>query len=362
MRENRLIADLPYLTVGMIVLLSLVFGVEKRLAFDIGKNGDLSVHSLIAFGAVSRDLVVGSGQWWRIGLAPLLHGSNSHLVGNCFALLCAGSRLEPLIGRGWFALIFVASALGGVVGSLYGNLPDLPSVGASGAITGLIGALFVVSFNPYAEPDQQRAMRKTALFFGIPALLPLAFGASGHVDYFAHAGGAIAGGALAMTLCAVWSERRPDFARPAAAAALTGLVISIICSGFTFSRYATYAADAAQLIRASELPETFKAGAERSSDLVARYPKDPRSHLLRATALAQQQRYSEAESELRTTLALASSSTIGRPIRDQAQIILAVVLLEEGRRSEAKGVAADACRAKDQLGMRGVLVKAKLCD
>src|SRR6202035_3620020 len=99
---------------------------------------------------------------------------------------------------------------------LYGNMPGLPSVGASGAITGLVGALFVMSFNPYAETEQQHAMRKTALRFGVPALLPLAFGASGHVDYFAHAGGAIAGGALGMVICAVWSDgHRPDFAPPA---------------------------------------------------------------------------------------------------------------------------------------------------
>ena len=39
------------------------------------------------------------------------------------------------------------------------------------AITGLVAALFVMSFNPYADDDQQRRMRKTALRFGVPALL-----------------------------------------------------------------------------------------------------------------------------------------------------------------------------------------------
>src|ERR1700722_19247363 len=211
-RDNPLLADLPYLTVGLIAFLVLIFWMETRFAFDIGKGENLSVQSLIAFGAVSRDLVIGSGQWWRVGLAPLLHASASHIIGNSVALFFVGLRLEPMIGRGWFILIFVASALGGVVGSLCGNLPGLPSVGASGAIPGLVAALFVMSFNPYADDDQQRRMRKTALRFGVPALLPLAFGASGHVDYFAHAGGAIAGGALGMVICAIWSHSpRPHF-------------------------------------------------------------------------------------------------------------------------------------------------------
>src|SRR5258708_6907836 len=157
-RENRLIADIPFLTAGLILFLVLIFGVETRLAFDIGKDGNVSVRSLIAFGAISRDLVVGSGQWWRIGLAPLLHASASHLIGNCVALAFAGFRLEPLIGRGWFAFIFVVSALGGVAGSLYGNAPGLPSVGTSGAITRLIAAFFVPRFNHPAAPDEQRSL------------------------------------------------------------------------------------------------------------------------------------------------------------------------------------------------------------
>src|ERR1700756_5591411 len=80
-RDNKLIADIPYLTVGLILFLVLVFALERHFAFDI-RGGDLSVRSLIAFGAVSHDLVIGSGQWWRIALAPLLHASTSHIVGN----------------------------------------------------------------------------------------------------------------------------------------------------------------------------------------------------------------------------------------------------------------------------------------
>jgi membrane associated rhomboid family serine protease len=362
--EKSLIADIPLLTAGLIVLLMVIFGVEKHLAFDIGKDGHLSAKSLIAFGAVSRDLAVGSGEWWRIGLAPLLHASASHLVGNCFALFFVGLRLEPMVGRGWFALIFMISALGGVAGSLYGNPPDLPSVGASGAITGLIGALFVVSFHHRADPVEQRAMRTTSLRFGIPALLPLAIAASDQVDYFAHAGGAIAGGALGLTLCAIWSADglRPDFARLAAVAALTALAGSIACCGVAASRYATYAADAAQFIRSSEMPAMLKTSAKRSAELLARYPKDPRSHLLQAVSLVEAHRLSDAEAELRTAMALAPSDAGGRLIRNQAQAILAVVLLEQGRRGEAKTLATGACHANDQVAIRRLLEKMNLCD
>jgi rhomboid protease GluP len=363
--EKSLIADLPLLTAGLILLLMLIFGLEKRLAFDVGKDGQLSIQSLIAFGAVGYDLVVGSGQWWRIGLAPLLHASAWHLVGNCFALFFVGLRLEPMIGRAWFAMVFMVSALGGVAGSLIGNPPDMPSVGASGAITGLIGALFVVSFHRRADPIEQRTMRRTSLFFGIPALLPLVIASSsGGVDYFAHAGGALAGGALGLILCAIWSagRARPDLARLGAASALSGFVGAILCSGVAAGQYAAYAADAAHLIPSAEMPATLRAGAKRSAELLARYPKDSRSHLLQAVFLMEAKRHSDAEVALRKTMALASPDAGGRLIRTQAQAILAVVLLEQGRRSEAKTLAAGACRAKDQSALRRILEKERLCD
>jgi hypothetical protein len=269
-----------------------------------------------------------------------------------------------MVGRGWFALIFMVSALGGVAGSLYGNPPDLPSVGASGAITGLIGALFVVSFHHRADAADRRTMLRTSLFFGIPALLPLALASSGQTDYFAHAGGALAGGAIGLALWAMWSADgvRPDFARRAAVAALAGLAVSIVCCGVAASRYATYAADAAQFIRSAEMPATLNAGAKRSAELLARYPKDPRSHLIQAFSLVQAHRLSEAEAELRTTIALAPPDASGSAIRNQAQAILAVVLLEQGRRSEAKTLATGACHDKDQVAIRRLLEKMHLCD
>ncbi len=349
--EKDLLADVAFLTGGLIIFLILIFAVETRTAFDIGKGGNLSVRSLIAFGATSRDMVVGAGEWWRLGLAPLLHSSASHLLGNCVALFFIGIRLEPTIGRGWFALIFLVGALGGEAGSLYGNPPGIPGVGASGAITGLMGALLTVSFNPYGDPEHQR-------------VAPLAFGASGHVDYFAHAGGALAGGALGLAVAAVWSadSDRPRFGRNAAIASLVGLALSFLCGGIALSRYTTYAADAGQFIRSSEMPATLGVGAKRSAELLARYPKDPRSHLMQAFSLVDAQRFSEAEVELRATIALASSDADGRMIRTRARAVLAIVLAQQGRRDEAKTLATNVCHANDQVADKRVLEKVKLCD
>jgi rhomboid protease GluP len=363
-RDNKLIADLPILTVGLIAFLVGVFMLERRFAFDIGAGSQMSHLSLIALGASSRDLVVGAGEWWRVALAPILHANTTHIVGNSIALAFVGWRLEPIIGRGWFLLIFVISGIGGEIGSLYGNDPGISSVGASGAITGLIGALFVMSFNPYADVDTQTRMRRTALRFGVPALLPLAWGASDGTDYFGHAGGALAGGAVGMAICMVWSHDslRPNFARIAGMVALAGFAGSLVASMFVVKHYAAYAVEARQYAPLAEIPKDMRAGAAASARLVARYPKDPVAHLLRAVYLLEEQRLAEAEGELRDAIRVASPNGAGRVIRARARAILAAVLMEQGRRPEAKEMAAETCRARDSDPMKKLLAKAKLCD
>jgi rhomboid protease GluP len=358
--DNKLLADIPFLTIGLIFGLLLIFALQRILAIDIARDGSLDVRSLIADGATSYDLVVGKGEWWRIGLAPLLHGSDWHIIGNCVALFIVGVRLESLIGRGWFSLIFVASALAGEAGSLLGNGPGTVGVGASGAITGLIAALFVSSFEPEADADQTISRLKTSLFFGVPALLPLAFGASGNVNYYAHGGGALAGAALAITpWLAFWSY--DSLPRSAGMVLLGGFAGSLICAGFAAAHYRFYMADAGQYIRASEMPASTHEMASRSSDFVNRYPKDPRAHLFRAIYFIEQNSLSPAEMEVQTAMSLAASDVTGGPVRSVAQALLAQLLLARGRYSEAKAMAAEVCRAK--LGeVRRLLEKSKLCS
>ena len=115
-----------------------------------------------------------------------------------------GFLLEPLIGRGWLAVIFTASALGGIMGSMIGNDPASTTVGASGAITGLLAAGLVMSFHRRADAGDAGKMRKRAIFLLVPALLPLFLGVRDHVDYHAHLGGALVGGAIALALIVTW--------------------------------------------------------------------------------------------------------------------------------------------------------------
>jgi rhomboid protease GluP len=359
----RLMAIFPILTAVMIVFLTLVFLAEKKFAPDIRGNM-LSATSVIALGGASRDLVFGEGEWWRLFLAPIFHSSLSHLIGNCVALAFVGSRLEPLLGRWWMCATFVISALGGMVGSMIFNPPAITTVGASGAITGLVGALFMASFHNRADPDTQYAMRKTALWFGVPALAPLLWTAGGTTDYFAHLGGAIAGAGVALAITLFWDGRsfRPGHQRIAAAITLIALAICAVSAGMAATRFKDYAGRNSHLIPLAEMPSTTAEGADRANDFVARYPRDPRAHLFRAVALMKSDKLLSAELELKSVLATAHEAGQARkPLEQISKGYLALIYAYQGRRGDAQTMAKDVCGAGSDAGLKASLKKMKLC-
>jgi hypothetical protein len=122
-------------------------------------------------------------------------------------------------------------------------------------------------------------------------------------------------------------------------------------------------AKAAQFIPQSEIPgDPQKISDNGSAEFLAKYPKDPRSHLIRAIVLASRNKLTPAESELREALALAEPGASGAPVRDSARLLLAVVLKAEGRIGEAKAMIAEQCQAKDRSAAKQAFEKAGLCD
>lgn len=353
-RADELLADkslaalMPILTLAMIFFLLIVYAIEKALAFDVSKAGDLSSESVLAFGAASYDRVFGAGEVWRLFLAPILHGSASHLVGNCIALGFLGCRLEPWIKKGWFAAIFVVSGLGGLAGSFIGNPHFLTTLGASGAISGLVGALFMMSFTYQASEEERMRMFWTSVRFGIPALAPLLWGASGNVDYYGHLGGAVAGGLMGWGLSSFWPEEaeQPENAAWAAKFAALGLALSVVSAGAAATQYSTYAAIAADMMPSALAPRKDKDITAQAFAAYGRYPKDPRARLFRAVYHMMRDHLPPAETELRAAMARAQGlGPSYKAIGLTAQGYLAIVLARQGARGEAQAQAQEICAA-----------------
>jgi membrane associated rhomboid family serine protease len=86
---------------------------------------------------------VAHGDWWRLITASFLHYGPFHLLLNMLALFWFGSLLEQRIGSGRFLLLYLVSGLAGSAGALIMD-PTTPTVGASGAIFGILGAGLVL--------------------------------------------------------------------------------------------------------------------------------------------------------------------------------------------------------------------------
>lgn len=98
----------------------------------------LSKDLLTLWGAKVNDLIV-AGQWWRMVTPAFLHGNLMHLLVNCYSLYNLAPLVESTSGGPRLLAVYLAAGVAGNVASFYGS--TVPSLGASGAVFGIGGAI-----------------------------------------------------------------------------------------------------------------------------------------------------------------------------------------------------------------------------
>jgi membrane associated rhomboid family serine protease len=141
---------------------------------------------------------VADGDWWRIVSAGFLHAGFIHIAFNMYVLFVLGTLLEPGIGTPRFLGVYFVSLLAGSFGALLLS-PNELTVGASGAIFGVMSATFIVARHRGIE----QLARQIGIFLVIN--LVLTFGVTG-ISVGGHLGGLIGGALVALLI--VFSERR----------------------------------------------------------------------------------------------------------------------------------------------------------
>src|SRR3712207_3923069 len=116
-------------------------------------------------GALYGPFVSELQEYWRLVTSGFLHAGFIHLGFNMYLLWSLGQMLEPVLGRVRFIALYFVSLLGGALGALLLN-PDSPTVGASGAVFGLMAAAFL----------EQRARGIDPMQTGIGGLILLNLG------------------------------------------------------------------------------------------------------------------------------------------------------------------------------------------
>ena len=195
-----------------ISLTHILFGanvaVFLAMAFASGSVMDFPGEVTVRFGANFGPLTL-SGQWWRLLTYMFLHGGLMHIAFNMWCLWDLGTLCESLYGRATFAAIYLITGIAAGLASVGWN-PGVLSVGASGAIFGLAGALiasFYLGEFSLSSVAIKGTLRSLLFFVGFNVL----FGSvvSG-IDNACHAGGLVSG----LILGALIARAAPQHDKP----------------------------------------------------------------------------------------------------------------------------------------------------
>ncbi len=188
------VATRRYWAVATLTLLVLNF---LFLALEIYAGGADNTQVLLNLGA-SYGPYLRRGEYWRLVMPMFLHGGWLHILGNSYCLYILGPILERVYGYGRYLTIYVAAGVGGA--SLSMLVSRNISVGASGAIFGIAGAMLVTGYvhRDVVPPRWGRAFGRGMIPF---IALNLALGFSMHgIDNWGHLGGLATGALLAFVI------------------------------------------------------------------------------------------------------------------------------------------------------------------
>ena len=175
--------------------------------------------TLMRWGANSKFLVLGEKEQWRLLSHVLLHGGLLHLGFNMWALWSLGRHVELVYGSGRLLYVYLFAGVAGGFASAIVRPDSILSVGASGAIFGLLGALLYFAWAGRTV-DWRSVMGPVAMNLMIGFFIPI-------IDQYAHVGGLV-GGLVAGFLVGIPGQRTPW--RSLAMAAGFGLV-ALVLSG-----------------------------------------------------------------------------------------------------------------------------------
>ncbi|HEY0375709.1 MAG TPA: rhomboid family intramembrane serine protease [Pyrinomonadaceae bacterium] len=239
---------------------------------------------LLAYGA-KLNFLIDAGQWWRFVTPVFIHIGLPHLLVNMYGLWMIGPYVERLYGSAKFVVLWVGTGVAGVVASYLSVRPgmavgplgrflftagDGPSAGASGALFGLIGVLFVFGIKFRRElPEGFKRAFGTGLLPVIVLNLFIGYLGRGFIDNAAHLGGLLSGALFGLVI----GYKRPGARAGVAvfwhilqAAALALVAVSFLMVALSFHRPYADAAQSIQPVAGDEAADEFVSALNRGRD------------------------------------------------------------------------------------------------
>jgi rhomboid protease GluP len=211
-------------TTMLLIANVLMLGVSLMAVMATGSGGGLSI--LWGLGGVSQYRLGSSfpysifylNEWWRLVTAMFLHGGLIHIGFNMSALMQLGPALEELYGSGRYLFLYT---LTGAFGFLVSAFTNHNSLGASGALLGLVGAMLAITSKrggSFMRELRSRLVSSVVILFAIGLIPGFA------IDNWAHGGGLVAG----FVLGKIFADRQPISANERRNAALLGGLAGLV--------------------------------------------------------------------------------------------------------------------------------------
>lgn len=313
-----------------ITLTHIIFGaciaVYLAMSLAAGSPMDFPGAITVHFGANYGPYTL-SGQWWRLLTYIFLHGGPMHIAFNMWCLWDLGRLCESLYGRWTYGAIFLITGVAGGLASVAWN-PGVLSVGASGAIFGLAGALLASFYlGEFSLPKVaiSGTLRSLAFFIGFNVLFGAGFnffaGSSGGIDNACHAGGLVSG----LALGALIARLAPRQDAPLRRASIVGVVaLAVLAAGLGVRQWR-----GGQMRLAQEFVGARGDQLAQLQMIVRQQPNSAQMHSLLAQAYFEHQQFSQAEAEYKRVLELQPQSA-------DARFNLGMTYLSEKRYDDAK--------------------------
>jgi membrane associated rhomboid family serine protease len=210
LRSMRVDPIVTYVLIGICVLMYLGSGAS------LGSGGSTRVFTDFALYGPA----VAAGDYWRLITAGFLHSGILHIGFNMYILYWLGTMLEPALGHARFLALYLASLLAGSFGALVVS-PNAVTVGASGAVFGLMGAAFVMQRARGIDP-MQSGLGPVILFNLVLSFVIANISVGGHI-------GGLIGGIVITLAFARFGRGRVAYSRLDALGA-AGLVVVAVGS------------------------------------------------------------------------------------------------------------------------------------
>ena len=198
---------IPYVTIGLLIINTILF---ILMYFMGNEDSYINDYSVWGYGIVKNH------EFYRLITGTFLHGGIEHYFFNMYSLYIIGSQMESFLGWWKYLAVYLYSAL---IGSLFSIIFNgmVPSVGASGAIFGLLGSLLYFGYHYRVYLG---TVIKSQIIPIIGINLLIGFLSNGRIDNYAHIGGLIGGVLGTMALGVKYKSTKTE--------KINGIIVSLV--------------------------------------------------------------------------------------------------------------------------------------